>query len=254
MQKHVTDPDITRLITMFLRAGVVEEGRLRTATTGTPQGGVISPLLANLVLDATDKYVKSHGNEAMVRYADDFVIFAKTQRRAKHVMAEVITQLQKLGLKVNEEKSSLVHSSETFVFLGYVFGGGKYYDGDGGKKVSDIWKKPSPKAINAFKDKIRILTRRQQPKNQTMLAKNINPVIRGWANYFNEGYCKTLFTELDQWYRMRIRSFIHKKKSYLDNYQNPNAQLRESGFIFLADFMIPAPPVRQKQGRLALRV
>lgn len=253
--KHITDPDIHRLIGMFLEAGVMEEGVRRQTTTGTPQGGVISPLLANLVLDAVDKYVASHGEEGMVRYADDFVILAKTRRRAHHVMREIVRQLKKLGLTVNEEKSRIAHVSEGFTFLGYTFGGGEYHSGDGGTLISAIWKKPSAKAVAAFKDKMRILTRRLQPKNEKMLAERLNPVIRGWAGYFNAGFHKTLFSRLDEWYRMRLRSFIHKRKSYLDNYKNPISQLRETGFLFLSDFVVPAPPLpRMRQERLAMRV
>jgi len=224
VERQVSDVRIHRLIRMFLEVGVKEGSVVRQSTTGTPQGGVISPLLANLVLDEVDKYVVSHGEEGMVRYADDFIIAARTKRRAEHVRKEVERQLKRLGLKVNEAKSRIVHVSEGFTFLGYRFGGGGYHQGKGGTAVGSIWKKPSEKAIATFKEKVRYLTRRQQPKSVRMLAEQNNPVLRGWANYFREGYHKTLFERLDEGYRMRLRSFIHKKKSYLDNNKIPTAE------------------------------
>lgn len=246
LQKHIQDPKVYALIQRFLNAGVMEEGKVRHTTTGTPQGGVISPLLANLVLDAVDTYVISHGEEGMVRYADDFVILAKTKRRAEHIYKEVVSVLQKLGLNVNQEKSHIAHISERFIFLGYEFGGGGYFPGDGGTTVAKLWKRIAKKAITAFKDKMRYLTRRLQPRNIQMLKEKLNPVIRGWGNYFKEGYYKTSFLELDSWYRMRLRAFLHKKKSYLDNYKYPVSFFKETGYLFLGDLVVPR--------QLALRV
>lgn len=239
LREYIEDEEVLKLTQMFLENGVLIENKIRYATTGTPQGGVISPLLANLVLDVLDKYAASHGNDGMVRYADDFVILCKTHRRAVHVYKEVLQVLNKLGLEINEEKSKITHSSERFVFLGYEFGGGGYYKGPGGTVRGKNWKRPSTKAIKAFKDKIRLLTRRQQPRNIKMLINKCNPAIRGWGNYFKEGYCKTLYKELDEWFRMRLRSFIHKKKSYLDNYKYPNAYFKELGYVFLSDVIAP---------------
>lgn len=235
LKEYIQDERIGNLIKNFLKSGVMEEGNKRPTTTGTPQGGVISPLLANLVLDTLDKYAKSHGYAGIVRYADDFVILTKTKGRARHIAEEAIRVLNKLGLKVNQDKTSINHVSETFTFLGYTFGGGRYYKGEGGTKISDIWKRPSDKAIKIIKDKIRTLTRRQQPRNIAMLIEKLNPVIRGWYNYFKHGRNKSRFEDLDGWYRMRLRSFIHKKKSYQDNSKYPNSYFRELGYLFLAD-------------------
>jgi group II intron reverse transcriptase/maturase len=237
--KKIKDEEIYRIIEKFLKAGVIEDFKYQATTTGTPQGGVISPLLANLVLDGVDKYVRSHGDEGMVRYADDFVILCKTKRRAMHVMKEVITVLKKLGLRVNEEKSKTVHISEGFEFLGYQFWGGKYEKGDGGTIITPKWKRPSKKAIQAFREKIRLLTRRQQPKNVRMLKERLNPLVRGWGNYFNAGFHKSLFGRLDGWYRTRLRSFIHKKRSIRDNIKYPISVFQEMGYFFLSDLLVP---------------
>ena len=242
LQEHNVDAEVIRLVKGFLGVGVMEDGITRYSTTGTPQGGIISPLLANLVLDEVDTYVISHGHERMVRYADDFVICAKTRRRAVHVYKEVVAVLIKLGLVVNVEKSSVVHLSETFTFLGYTFGGGRYYEGEGGRKIASIWKRPSTKAINALKDNMRFLTRRQQPRNILMLAPRINATVRGWFNYFHAGRNKSRYADLDSWIRMRLRSFIHKKKSYLDNAQYPNSFFKESGYTFLSDMLMSYKP------------
>jgi RNA-directed DNA polymerase len=249
LQEHNVDEEIIRLIKGFLGVGVMEDGTTRYSTTGTPQGGVISPLLANIVLDEVDTYVTSHGGERIVRYADDFVICAKTRRRSVHVYKEVVAVLTKLGLVVNEEKSTIVHLSDTFTFLGYTFGGGRYYEGEGGRHIGTIWKRPSDKAINAFKDNIRFLTRRQQPRNIKMLAPRLNSTVRGWFNYFHAGRNKSRYAGIDSWIRMRLRSFIHKKKSYLDNAQYPNSFFKESGYAFLSDVLMSYKP-KPVQGTL----
>ena len=252
LQNHIQDKDIIKLIEDFLNAGVLEEGQKRQSTTGTPQGGVISPLLANLVLDAVDKHVVSHGNETMVRYADDFVIMAKTRRRAVHVYKEIVQLLEKLGLKVNQEKSRIAHVAESFTFLGYEFGGGGYSKGDGGTTITELWKRPAKKAIKALKEKIKYLTRRQQPRNIAMLTKRLNPVIRGWANYFNLGKNKSRFQNLDGWYRMRLRAFIHKRKNYLDNQKYPTDYFKNMGYLFLSDMLLM--PAKKKAEQLAMCV
>lgn len=237
LQKHIKEKKVIKLIQGFLKSGIMKESIKHQSTTGTPQGGVISPLLANLVLDELDKYTKSQGIK-MVRYADDFIVLTKTKRQAEHVRKGIIKKLEQLKLKVNQEKTRISHVSEEFNFLGYTFGGGEYHKGDGGTKVTPVYKRPSSKAIKRLKDKIRILTRRQQPRNIVMIKEQLNPVIRGWYNYFKHGKNTRRFKDLDGWYRMRLRSFIHKRKSYLDNTKYPNAFFKEKGYLFLSDLFL----------------
>ena len=196
----IPDRSITRLIWQFLRAGIMEEGKFRLATTGTPQGGVISPLLANLYLNEFDYAIERAGLK-LVRYADDFVILCQSVNQAVAAFKLVRAQLRKLRLALAEEKTKITDCRAGFDFLGYHFQ--EFY---GNKR----W--PRHKAVQSFKDKVRRATRRQQPKNVAQIIKELNPLIRGWGNYFRRGNSKTCFERLDGWIRMRLRSFIEKKK------------------------------------------
>jgi len=199
---HATIPDrlVTHLIWQFLRAGVMEEGRLRTATAGTPQGGVISPILANLYLNEFDHAIEKAGLK-LVRYADDLVILCRSVNQVVMAMQRVKVVLKKLKLEIAPEKTQITDYNTGFDFLGYHFQ--QFY---GSKR----W--PRHKAVQSFKDKVRHVTRRQQPKNVAQVIQELNPLIRGWGNYFKYGNSKTCFERLDGWIRMRLRSFIEKKK------------------------------------------
>jgi len=190
--EEVADGTVLRLIRSFLRAGVMSEGQFQRTIAGTPQGGVISPLLANIYLHSFDQLMEDRGLR-MTRYADDFVILCRSRRAAERVMGNVQRYLEgQLGLTVNREKSKVVHLSEGFVFLGYEFG---------------TWgRRPGPKAILQFKQRIRELTRRNQtiPVDK-MVREQLNPYLRGWAGYFGYGQVKQRFLGYDQWIRRRLR-------------------------------------------------
>lgn len=196
----IPDRSATYLIWRFLRAGVMEEGKVRTATAGTPQGGVISPLLANLYLNEFDHTIERAGLK-LVRYADDLVVLCRSVNQAVVALKLVRDQLKRLRLDLAEEKTRITDYCTGFDFLGYRFQ--QFY---GNKR----W--PRHKAVQAFKDKVRRATRRQQPKNVAQVIQELNPLIRGWGNYFKHGNSKTCFERLDGWIRMRLRSFIEKKK------------------------------------------
>lgn len=162
---------------------------------GTPQGGVISPLLANIYLHPLDEIMTKRGHR-LTRYADDFVICCKTQKGAERVLKSVVRLLEQvMGLKVHPQKTKIVNSkSESFVFLGHEFKPGK-------KMV------PSEKALAKFKERIRTITRRNQTVDvQRLVKKTLNPYLRGWGNYFVTGEVKRRFQEYDQWIRRRLRA------------------------------------------------
>ncbi|TDX42957.1 group II intron reverse transcriptase/maturase [Orenia marismortui] len=222
--EHISDGWVLGLIRSWLTAGIMNSNRLEKTEKGTPQGGVISPLLANIYLHQFDKEMTDRGYK-LVRYADDFVVLTKSKRKAKRalvVVREIIEE--KLKLKLHPEKTVITNFGKGFVFLGYEF-------------VAWSYKRPRKKAIDKFKDKIRNITRRNRPFPVEFIIGELNPVLRGWANYFKFGNVKRLFRKLDSWIRMRIRAFMEKKKAILNqNYRISNSMLEDKGLISLLTY------------------
>lgn len=230
IKQQVKDKRIIQLLWQFLRAGVLEEGKLRTALAGTPQGGVISPILANIYLNDFDHKIDKAGLK-LVRYADDFVILCKTVNQATSASKMVKDIMKSLDLELAEAKTQVTEYWRGFEFLGYHFQ--KFY---GNRK----W--PRRKAIDSFKDKIRQATRRQQPKNVKMVIAQLNPIIRGWGHYFKYGEVKGKYQELDSWTRMRLRSFLEKKKwPSGKNWKYPNDHFKNLGLVSLTDIRVFQP-------------
>ena len=192
----VADGSILKLIRQFLKAGVMEDGKVAVAEEGTPQGGVISPLLANIYLNPFDKRMVERGHK-IVRYADDFVILCKSPRAAERVMESIKEYLEgELGLTLHPEKSKVVHLTEGFDFLGYHFF----------KAHGKPMRRPMDKKLDVFQDKIRELTLRNQTVSMTALVGKLNPYLRGWGRYFGYGNVLSRLKELDGWIRRRIRA------------------------------------------------
>jgi Retron-type reverse transcriptase len=194
VREEVVDGSVLELIQRFLQAGVMENGCFHLNELGTPQGGVISPLLANIYLHPLDKLMTERGHR-ITRYADDFVICCKTLKGAERVLKSVVRFLeQELGLKVHPEKTKIVNNrEEAFTFLGYLFRQGKMF--------------PSDKAKQKFKERVKEITRRNQTVNvEQLVKKRLNPYLRGWGNYFAHGQGKTFFREMDGWMRRRLRA------------------------------------------------
>ncbi|HEU5141442.1 MAG TPA: group II intron reverse transcriptase/maturase [Bacillales bacterium] len=194
IRKRITDGSVLRLIRGFLKAGVMEgERSFEETTEGSPQGGVISPLLANIYLHQLDERMAERGHR-IVRFADDFVIFCRSAKGAQRVMKSVTRYLEKeLGLTVNRDKSQVVDAMESpFTFLGYQF-----YKNN---RTID------PKKQEKFKKRVKELTRRNQTVNlETLIKERLNPYLRGWANYYYYGNVKTRFGDWDAWIRRRLR-------------------------------------------------
>jgi len=193
------------------------EGSLVPTEQGTPQGGVISPLLANIFLHQFDKKMTKRGYK-VVRFADDFVIMTKSKRKAKRAY-EVVKEIMEaeLDLTLHPEKTVITNFGRGFEFLGFEF-------------ITWRYKRPKEKALEAFKNKVRKVTKRNQPWNIDFIIRELNPKIRGWGNYFGHGNVKGLFRRLDEWIRMRLRSYIEKKKAiYNQNKRIPNSYFRQKG-------------------------
>jgi RNA-directed DNA polymerase len=194
VREEVVDGSVLGLLSSFLKAGVLEEGVVYSSELGSPQGGVISPLLANIYLHPLDKLMEERGHR-MTRYADDFVICCRSRRGAERVLGQVIKLLEnELGLKIHPEKTKIVnHHEKSFDFLGHVFKPGH-------------WMTPSTKAMKKFKERAKEITRRNQTVNvRVLIKKSLNPYLRGWGNYFAVGNTKGLFKSLDAWIRRRLR-------------------------------------------------
>lgn len=229
--KVVDDPEVIGLIRRWLKAGVLTESGLQAREAGTPQGGVISPLLANIYLHRLDVEVRAAGFR-LIRYADDFVILADRRWKAQAADRLVRHILADIGLQVAEAKSGVVAVRDGFEFLGFQFKG--------------RFLRPRPSALTRFKDEVRARTRRLAPVSLPVMIADLNPVLRGWGNYFVIGDVTSLFEDLDKWIRMRLRSkVIRRHATTLSNAKMPNRVLASMGLVSLDGlrraYLSPAP-------------
>jgi hypothetical protein len=219
----VADGTIRRLVEKFLRAGVMENGVFKPTTIGTPQGGVVWPLLANIALNHLDWRLHESGYR-FARYADDFVVVCRTRRQAEQALALVEQVLTELGLTLSPEKTKITTSGKGYQFLGFF--------------LSSRSRRMRPKSLEKFKTKIRELTRRHHNLDAKVVEK-LNQVIRGTARYFATSFstCRRHFLALDKWIRMRVRCMKLKRKSCHDNYKLRMTFFKKLGLLNLCDFV-----------------
>ncbi|MEG1010011.1 MAG: group II intron reverse transcriptase/maturase [Clostridia bacterium] len=205
ISRTVKDGDVISLIRKFLQSGVMINGVINDTSIGTPQGGNLSPLLSNIMLNELDKELEARGLN-FVRYADDCLIVVKSEKSANRVMKSIKDFIErKLGLKVNVEKSKISRPNE-IKYLGFGF----YYDKNG-----KIKPKPHLKSIEKFKRNLKKITCRSYSISFDERVKRLNWVIRGWINYFKIADMKTVMTRISEWLRHRLRVNIWK------NWKNP---------------------------------
>jgi RNA-directed DNA polymerase len=196
---RIEDKRLLKLIRAFLNAGVMENGLVSPSVEGTPQGGPLSPLLSNLVLDELDRELERRGHR-FVRYADDSNIYVRCERAGQRVM-ESITRFitQKLKLKVNETKSAVARPQER-KFLGFSFTAGP-----------EVKRVIAPKALDRFKQRIREITRRAKGVSLETTIAELAPYMRGWRGYF--GFCETpeVLVSLTRWVRLRLRAALWRQ-------------------------------------------
>jgi len=191
-RRRVADGSILGLIRLFLQSGVMAGGAWEPSEEGSPQGGVISPLVANVYLDAFDRHMSGLGH-MIVRYADDILILTGSRRAAERALTTARNYLEgELKLTVNEAKSGIVHSGDGVKFLGVI--------------VRPGYIQIREERLRGLKEKVRKLTRRNSPVNLEKVISDLNPVIRGFANYFKIADCKGVFKDLAQWIRRRLRA------------------------------------------------
>ena len=196
----VNDSDITALIHKYLKAGVLINGEFEETTVGTPQGGNLSPLLSNIYLNELDKELERRGLH-FARYADDCVIFVKTEFSAERVMRNIVTFIEtKLKLKVNAEKTHITRPTK-LKYLGFSF-----------TKQKDIWEaRPHQESFKKLFLKLKKLIKRSWSVDLTYRIKKINEVLRGWINYYRQSFMKVKITKIGEWLRNAIRVVIWKQ-------------------------------------------
>jgi len=229
VREKIADGRVLDLLEAFLKCGVMRDAEFEVTEEGTPQGGVISPLLANIYLNHFDRRMGEKGY-LLLRYADDFLIFCKTESEAHNAeyAAEKVLD-EELKLSLNRDKTRVFDARrKKGNFLGFTF--------------SAKYLAPGEKSIERYKDAIRHKTRRQQPKNVGMVIASINPVIRGWGRYFGCRTSPTPLKMLDAWTRTRVRSFKAKRRGDLV-IRRPLPE--ESNLVSLMSFWTDGPATRR---------
>ena len=212
IREEVKDKRVTDLIKKYLKSGVMVEGLLVKTEEGSPQGGPLSPLLANIYLNKYDQEMTRRGVK-VIRYADDIVILAKSKRAGERLLESSKRFLEgKLKLKLNTEKSKVVsvYSIRNFKFLGFALGKGR----------EGVYIRVHAKSLKKAKQKLKELTSRSQGRNVRKVMENVKAFIRGWLGYFGIANMKTTMQEWDGWLRRRIRMYIWKQ------WKKPSARVR----------------------------
>ncbi len=260
LSRTIKDGRVISLIHKYLNAGVVVRNKFEESRMGVPQGGPLSPLLSNIMLNELDRELEKRGHR-FVRYADDMVILCKSKRSANRTLRNILPYIEgKLFLKVNKEKTSVAHISKN-KFLGYSFYRKK---GEGRLRIH-------PKSVSKMRGKIKELTSRSMGWGNERRKEKLRQYIVGWLNYFKLAEMKTLLLKIDEWYRRRLRMVIWKqwkriktrlanliklginkykaweyantRKSYWHTANSPilstsitNDRLKQAGYPFLSDY------------------
>jgi len=249
--QRVADGRVLRLIKAMLKAGSYGQGRLFPSERGTPQGGVVSPLLSNILLTPFDREMRRRGYR-LTRYADDWVITCKSVAEARAAVAAALRILKQLGVVLHPQKTRIVHVQHGFEFLGYKIKRGKALRLPASKIRSQarsgaLYAYPREKSVCRFKDQVRQRTKRRVPLRTRELIAELNPVLRGWGEYYKRAHIRKLFHQLDGWVRRRIWSHRFKRWRNGGWKQLPNAKLYgEYGLVNLVG-LIPSIASARKQ-------
>jgi len=213
--ERISDRRVLKLIRQWLKAGVMEDGTVRETLAGTPQGGVISPLLANIYLHLLDRLwaAKCGSLGVLIRYADDFVVMAPTELKAKEALRQIQFVMSKLGLELHPEKTRMVNlrrGKGSFVFLGCTIRKKRSILRNPRAYYMHRW--PSPKAMKRLRDRVREITdKRASGEDVKQIIAKLNPVLRGWGNYFRTGTCRRQFQKMDDFVYRRLLRWLYRR-------------------------------------------
>jgi group II intron reverse transcriptase/maturase len=247
--QRIADGRVLRLIRAMLKAGSYGKGQLFPSERGTPEGGVVSPLLSNILLTPFDREMRRRGYQ-LTRFADDWVITCKSAAEARAAIDAALRILSELGVQLNPRKTRVVHVQRGFEFLGYLVKRGKQLRLPPDRIVTGIksggmYAYPRGKSIQRFKDRVRQLTKRGVPLKTKDLIEQLNPVLRGWGHYYKRAHVRTLFNKLDNWIERRIWSHRYKRWRNCGWEQLPKRKLYgEYGLVQLVK-LIPSIAAQQ---------
>jgi group II intron reverse transcriptase/maturase len=249
--QRVADGRVLRLIKAMLKAGSYGQGQLFPSQRGTPQGGVVSPMLSNILLTPFDREMRLRGYQ-LTRYADDWVITCKSAAEARAAVAAAGRILKQLGVELHPQKTRIVHVQHGFEFLGYKIRRGKTQlylpESQIRSQVRQgmLYAYPKEKSIHRFMDQVRQHTKRPIPLKTKELIAGLNPLLRGWGEYYKRAHVRRLFHRLDGWIRRRIWSHRYKHWRNAGWTQLPLPKLyREYELVRLLD-LIPSLSSRRR--------
>lgn len=214
--QRVADGRVLRLLRAMLTAGSYGDGRLFPTERGTPQGGVISPLLSNILLTPFDREMRRKGY-SLTRYADDWVITCATKAEARAAVGAALRVLEALGVHLHPQKTRIVHVQHGFEFLGFKIKRGTRplrlptHRITSGVRSGGLYAIPREKSVQHFKDQVRRITKRKVPLTTAQVIEELNPVLRGWGQYYKRAHVRRLFNQLDRWIVRRIWSHRFKR-------------------------------------------
>lgn len=250
--QQVADGRILRILENMLKAGCHTKSEILATEEGTPQGGVISPLLSNILLTPFDREMRRKGYR-LTRYADDWVVTCRSRAEAKAALDVAGKILEKLGVTLHGEKTRIVHVRHGFEFLGFKIKRGSrplHLTPDrikSGARTGKLYAYPRQKSIGHFKDQLRRRTQRKAPVTTKTLINQINPVIRGWGNHYAKAHVRKLFNQLDRWIVRRIWSHRFKRWRCCGWKVLPSKMLyAELGLVNLVS-LIPSLDLRKKR-------
>lgn len=216
LAQRVADGRVLTLIERMLTAGAMQNGRLFPTTQGTPQGGVVSPLLSNILLTPFDREMRRRGYQ-LTRYADDWAVTCGSRHEADAALRCARKILATLGVQLNVRKTRIVHVHRGFAFLGYTIKRGQRALSLPAARIKskarrgDLYAYPTQKSIDRFKDSVRRKTQRRIPLRTAELICEINPVIRGWGESYKRAHVRRLFNQLDRWVVRRLWSHRYRR-------------------------------------------
>jgi RNA-directed DNA polymerase len=249
--QRVADGRVLRLIEAMLKAGSYGQGQLFPSERGTPQGGVVSPTLSNILLTPFDREMRLRGYQ-LTRYADDWVITCKSAAEARAAVEAAGRVLKQLGVELHPQKTRIVHVQEGFEFLGYKIKRGKKKLYLPESKIRSqarqgaLYAYPKEKSIRRFMDRVRQRTKRRLPLPTKELIEELNPLLRGWGEYYKRAHVRLLFNRLDRWILHRIWSHRFKRWRNAGWKRLPQRMLyRDFGLVNLVG-LIPSIASRQQ--------